>query len=199
MTTMITAAPLAQHIREATLASHRTLNHHPLLAPLTRSPLDQSAYCHSLAALHGPQCALEGLLSGFAPAQDFPPRSPDLERDLQALGIDPQPLRITLPELRSNSQLLGAMYVIEGSNLGGALIARLIESSLPPETPRHFFTNAGTQSRWGKFWSWVEQHRAMIDSEVMAAAACQTFDLYKAHLDACLHHIEHNQDCQASA
>jgi heme oxygenase len=175
----------AERLRAATRPAHRALDHHPLLAPLTRTPLTEKDYARALAALHGPQRAIENVLSGFAPEMQFPPRLADLEADLDALGTTPLPLMAELPRFDSVDQLIGAMYVIEGSNLGGTVIVRLLDESLPAAMPRLFFANSGGHARWGKFWEFATGYCLEENFAVTAEAACLTFGLYKEHLDRC--------------
>ncbi|MFN3884508.1 MAG: biliverdin-producing heme oxygenase [Rhodocyclaceae bacterium] len=176
------AAGLAAALRAATKADHHALDHHPLLAPLVRPGLTLADYGRALAALHGPQAALEALLAGFAPAKDFPPRLPVLEADLAALGLPPQPLRAAPPAADDDSSRIGLMYVLEGSNLGGAVIARQLARYLP-RTPCAFFSGGGGEERWRRFWEFA------FNCEIGLAAACAAaraaFAFYRAHLDAC--------------
>lgn len=174
---------IAELLRESTRLAHRALDHHPLLAPLSHCPVTRTTYADALAALHGPQRAIEGMLCGFTPETDFPSRLADLESDLESLGISPFELSVDLPRVDSAEQLIGIMYVIEGSNLGGAVIARLLEESLPAAVPRKFFSNAGGHARWEKFWQFAATRYREGNAQAMTDSACQTFALYKAHLD----------------
>lgn len=177
---------VAEQLRAATRAAHRALDHHPLLVPLTRSPLSAGDYINALAVLHGPQQAIESSLLGFASPVDFPPRLSDLQSDLDALGASPFQLMTELPKFESDTRRIGAMYVIEGSNLGGIVIARLLDQSLPAEMPRRFFANSGGKRRWEKFWQFAGPHCHAGNLTMIADAACETFNLYKVHLDNCL-------------
>mgnify|MGYP000857464965 FL=1 len=177
---------IAEQLRSATRTAHRALDHHPLLTPLTRSPLSPAAYANALAALHGPQKAIEEALSGFVPENDFPSRLPDLEHDLEILRIAPFPLMAALPCFNSAAQRIGALYVIEGSNLGGAVIARLLDESLPASFPRQFFARAGGNARWEKFWQFAAVNAENDRFSVTTETACKIFQLYKMHLDQCL-------------
>ena len=176
----------AERLREATRPAHRALDHHPLLAPLTRSPLAVADYANALAALHGPHAAIERLLRGFAPAAEFPARLPDLEIDLEMLGCKPFPLAAVVPEFEEPAQRIGAMYVIEGANLGGALIARLMSESLAPTVSRAFFGNSGGAVRWARFQQFAKGSFQEASSGQIIEAAIATFTLFKAHLDDCL-------------
>ena len=57
-------------------------------------------------------------------------RTPMLAADLTALGeIMPDPLHFVLPAGRAAA--LGALYVVEGSRLGGVMLARRVGDALP--------------------------------------------------------------------
>lgn len=174
---------LAAQCRAATRQAHHALDHHPLLAPLVRPGLSLTEYAQALAALYAPQAALESMLAGFAPAEDFPPRLPRLEADLAALGLAPEPLRAPPPRAEDASARLGCLYVLEGSNLGAAFIAKALAKHLP-DAPRHFFAGGADPLRWERFWRFA--HACRPEAERMIAAACATFAFYRSHLDACL-------------
>jgi heme oxygenase len=180
-------APLAAHLREATRASHRRLDHHPLLAALLQPSLTLTLYGRVLAALHGAQGAIESRLADFAPPALLPPRLPVLSSDLAALGMDPFPLTVAVPPSAAAAEKLGLLYVVEGSNLGGAVIARQLVASLPESAPRAFFGGAEGPRRWQRFWTFAHTHDLKPDHfEAAAGAARACFEFYRLHLDRCL-------------
>lgn len=172
-------------LRKATKTHHRRLDHHPLLAPLVSATVTRADYVQALSALHAPHDAIEHALRGFAPEPLFPARAPDLVADLTALEAVPLPLRAEPPVLTTTAMRVGAMYVIEGSNLGGTLIARELSKRLPADTPMRYFGAAGGAPRWDRFSRFIAElpPLASIDEAVDAARA--TFDFYGEHLDAC--------------
>src|SRR5580693_9409415 len=60
--------------------------------------------------------------------------------------------RPTLPELRDAASLLGAMYVMEGSTLGGQLIARHVELVLGLTAGQGNAYFRGHNERTGQLW-----------------------------------------------
>lgn len=174
-------------LREATANAHRSLDHHPILSPLLRSPLSTEDYIVALRALHGPQYVLESLLHGFAPSEAFLGRSADLERDLQRFDAKPFPVVVTLPSATNDAAKIGAMYVIEGSNLGGQVIARQLAQTLPPELPRDFFGRAEGYPRWERFWEFAMQYLSPENIASASEMAVEVFVFYRAHLDSVLH------------
>ena len=112
-------------------------------------------------------------------------RLPLLAADLDALGcgqaaLTGLPRCPDVPTVRTTAEGLGALYVVEGSTLGGRLQrARLLEAGLPPEVC-HFLGSGGRDV--GRLWrecravttAWVEQHPA--DADDVVASARTTFD-----------------------
>ena len=65
--------------------------------------------------------------------------------DLEALGVTiPAPAQA--PQLRSSEAILGAIYVLEGSRLGAAVLSR----RLSPDAPRRFLTARQQPGAWRK-------------------------------------------------
>ena len=94
-------------------------------------------------------------------------RLPLIIRDLEVLsvsGLDAG--RCEIPSLRGRAELMGAMYVMEGSRLGGQLIARHVEKVLGLE-PGHgtcYFRGFGNET--GRMWTeFLERLRDIIPEE----------------------------------
>ena len=113
---------------------------------------------------------------------------PHLERDLAVLRGGDAP---SLPERADDSLLdlptfahaMGALYVVEGSTLGGVVISRNVHSVLRigPDDGGAFFHGYGpeTGSRWKEFCAAME--RALVGPEARDAAvdaANATFQLF---------------------
>lgn len=72
-----------------------------------------------------------------------------LEEDLRVLGSElPEGGLPRLPEFRGDAEFLGAMYVMEGSRLGGLVIAKHVEDVLGLEAGRgdSYFRGGGGQT-----------------------------------------------------
>ena len=116
------------------------------------------------------------------------PRLDTLERDLAFFGQTPDSNSMPstyLPPMRADAGLLGSMYVIEGSTLGGQLIAGMLETKLSLSNGEgySFFVGAGSSTgrRWkafsGYLAQWSDDHASEGDSVI--AAARETFEAYR--------------------
>ena len=104
---------------------------------------------------------------------------------LEGLAVSPKPFA-----LDSVAACWGAMYVVEGSTLGGALISRHLQqlSWVRPERHLHYFANYGDQrgARWKEFTAMLneysEQHEQQIDQ--MTASANRVFSWFEREFSA---------------
>jgi heme oxygenase len=97
-----------------------------------------------------------------------------LQADLAALGMELPPSRAHPPALDSLAARFGVAYVIEGSQLGGAVLARRL--ALPTE-PRYLIGyGAALGPRWKSFLAALENNVvASADIECAASTAHDTF------------------------
>ncbi len=164
--------PVAR-LRAATAASHDMVDaafgHHDL----TKAE-DYSRFliAHALA--------LPAAERQFATMDGLPPwrsRTPLLLADLNDLGhIIPTPLAFSLPDMASAAW--GALYVTEGSRLGGIMLARSVDAGLPTR-----YLGARHESgEWRRLLAAIDaegerQGQAWTDGAITGAEAC--FALYR--------------------
>ncbi len=132
-----------------------------------------SAHAMALTAV---EHALDG--AGFADAIDDwagRRRSEAIAADLAALG-ESVPPSLAAPSLDARAAQWGAAYVIEGSRLGGALLARAVPEGLP----RSYLGAAQPPGAWRKFLQRLDE--ALLSSQDIALAtesARATFGLFE--------------------
>jgi len=100
-----------------------------------------------------------------------------LKRDLEFMGITTLPQATpTLPDMSSVEKLLGTMYVMEGSTLGGQLIARHVEKSLAlvPGVGDAYFRGHG--ERTGAMW---KEFSALLATRISDDQTGQVIDSAK--------------------
>lgn len=167
----------------------RTRAHHDRieadLNPM-RPDLTPAGYAALLAGFYGFYAAWEpaaaaALPPGLRPELDRRRKLPALARDLRHLGADPAAVALcpALPPTDTVGAVLGAMYVAEGSTLGGQHIARHLGRTLGvrPGAGCDFFAGYGeaTGAMWQQFRAWLALHGAGREDDVLTAAAA-TFD-----------------------
>ena len=97
-----------------------------------------------------------------------------IRADLAALGF-PLPSPEATPLLAGVPALLGAAYVLEGSRLGGALLARSVAPGLPAS-----FLSAARPAAWRDMVATLDARlRTREDIDAAISAACDVFALFE--------------------
>ncbi len=197
-TVLPASGSLRDEIRDATHAEHEDLENH---MDLMRPDFELEEYARLLQKYHAFYHGLERFLLGRAAQQsgfaEFYCRdrlkTPWLASDLRALnaGADAPadaPLQERLAALFASEQrLLGALYVIEGSMLGGSVMSKQFRKrfELAPETGLMFFTGYGsdTREKWLALLGLLAQfdHDPAARREAVEGARSM-FRLFKEHL-----------------
>lgn len=192
------AAPgLAAVLRTRTAAAHEAAE---VAFDLPARLASRAGYADLLVLLRGFYRPLEAALAGLTGWDRLTPpvdlaarrRAALIGADLAALGVVvPAPDRTqphALPVLRSLAQGLGCLYVLEGSALGGRIVARQARATLGEDLPVAFFANP-EGPHLGTGWKALQ---AALDAYGLAAgepscgaavlAAQQTFAALGDHL-----------------
>jgi heme oxygenase (biliverdin-IX-beta and delta-forming) len=178
---------LRTFLRCRTSSAHEQLHLHPAFAPLASASGTRSAYVALMAGLAGFYQALDPLLERAAAEHGLPyvARARLIERDLDHLDATARPLAGRPAPPRGLPELLGMLYVVEGSTLGGSVLAARA-------------TELGGEQGAG-FWSWCRREGTahwkaltvamdaarLADPERERAgdAASHLFDTLARHLD----------------
>jgi heme oxygenase (biliverdin-IX-beta and delta-forming) len=184
---------LRGRLAEATRAAHERMHGHEGFAAAASGRLDAGSYRDLLSRLLGFHRPFE---VGFARAPDamaraiaLPERAraPTLEADLRALGgvrdVEAVAQCDGLPSLSSEPQWLGALYVGEGSTLGGAPISRALERAGFQPSQRGYFESYGARRSlmWRNFLDRLERIAEDSDAaDEAAAAAVAQFNAFEA-------------------
>jgi len=184
------------------------------MAALRQSTAQRHAAIEQLLALDAPfgldhygriLCGFEAFLSVWEPAlaralpSQLRPwflsrcRGELARRDLASLGLPrlpaPAPAHLFLPGLPA---ALGSLYVLEGSALGGQVIARQVarDHGLGPLDGAAYFNGWGarTGAMWREFQQVLQAHEPGPQGRAQACASAQaTFDGLSATFAAVLH------------
>jgi heme oxygenase len=191
------ATTIMQRLRDETRAQHVATEAIPFSAAILSGTLSRSAYAGQLAAYLPVHRAIENAIADRRhPAlarvwTDDMARAPLLEADLDQLGATDDDVRLARPEAEEMAgwieglagtqpiAILGVVYVLEGSSLGGALLrghlARafgLTDAGLRYYSPY----GVGPKPHWTAF---SERMNAAVndgaDADAIVAAAVETF------------------------
>lgn len=200
-------ARLHNALRIATLPWHDQIDRHPMLARLLSQKLTESQYHHSLMVLylfHQPVHTIltQMLLRHFPDAHYALPNRPAwLEQDLAQFQVHSKPLLNAHSKgvppgdwARSHfltpTAMLGWLYVVEGSALGGEIICTHVRQNLKdsPRIGTHFFEGMGTQTaaQWRSFWDFAAAYCPSTGIEFAAQAAANLFEQLSIQLDVAL-------------
>lgn len=181
-------ASLRERLRAETAAIHARLHRHPALSAAASGTIDADGYRALLMRLYGFHRAFETCIGDFVRFEDGPARSDLLASDLEALGVTSDerraiPLCSALAPCSSGAEALGALYVVEGSALGGAQIARALRSaaSSPASvTGYRFFSNDGaSRPGWKELLARLEAIRDPREECAAIAGAVSTFRAFE--------------------
>ncbi len=189
-----------ERLRGSTHHHHSQLNRNPMLAGLTKPLYPLAKYRDLLTAYFYLYQALEQQITAFL-AQQFDlfnyaerRKLPWLEADFSYFKLDlPGPevvLRgaVDLPKIETVGQLIGVLYVIEGSTLGGQLISRSLAEhhGLTSGQGASFFGGYGdrTMPLWESYIRFAESIAGNeVECRAAEAAAGSTFQLFEQALD----------------
>ena len=191
-----TAIGMRWRLRAATAAAHERIHDHPGFAAAAAGAIEPADYCRLLARIFGFHRPFElvarqaAATAGVEIDIDGRARSPSLLADLKTLGLGPSAVA-RLPRWNpshayaNEGSLLGALYVVEGSALGGVQIARALQGRIGDESGegRRFFLGRG--DRQSAMWrDLLERLEALSERPEQAThaidAAAATFEDFEA-------------------
>jgi heme oxygenase len=174
---MAFSASLMNDLREGTAALHAATEALPLMRNLMAPEVTVEIYRDYLAALAKPYRAVEPRLHQACGPEilnrlGVRPKLPALERDLTALGLDPQASRGSADEsladlIRDQADALGGLYVLEGATLGGRVIAQQLQRHLGGAAAGLSFEFLGTRDQPSPSAGW-RHFAATLEAEVGA-------------------------------
>lgn len=179
-------------LRHATAAVHERLHRVPVFAALAEGRLDPAAYIGLLGRLYGFHDPFEAAIDQAGPPGLQPAewrRAHLLRSDMATLGQSDAAIR-RLPRHPvvggrwTPAHAMGVLYVIEGSTLGGRLLARQLDRVVPGDGAGRSFLLAGTgmgHVRWRDFCTALDHCGTDTASRAeMVDAAIETFQCFES-------------------
>lgn len=182
---------LHPYLKERTSPSHQALEQR--MVALIQQIRSGEDYAKFLKLMYGYYAAVEGRIAEFVdnrPPKDFKKRR-KADRLLNDISQFSNPGSVNLcdrlPAVHSYAGALGAMYVLEGSVLGGKMIAKMIRGQLHLQDSAglSFFLGYGddTGAMWQAFKEDLEQPFNEDEKEEVVQAANDTFVRFKQWID----------------
>lgn len=183
-----------EKLRAATKQTHEELEQ--AMFPLIQGITDAKGYAKLLHLFYGYYKPLENGIDLHLDRQvltDYNERRKtdwilrDLEDIAQAnktIALDNQ-----APLIQSNAAAFGALYVMEGSTLGGKIICKTIGEnlSIPDKKGLSFFYGYGSEaaSRWKYFLSALDQYSGKPEEEEIVSTANLVFKNFRSWIKNC--------------
>jgi len=187
---------LAMRLREATRGAHHDIDHHPLVAPLVRPDLTLPQYLRVLRTMWWVHVPLQALfarqITALGADFELANRVAWLQADLTHFGLpDALPVEPWVPPFPGSvAELVGMLYVIEGSTLGGQIISRQLKLRIGVESGRGatFFNGWGaeTDTHWRKFWAFASSVCPVGQTALAVPAAIRMFEQLRSAFDMAL-------------
>lgn len=192
---ILNALTFPDHIKTYTKPEHASLEKH--LIGIIKGIRTKEQYIDLLRMFHGFYQALEVDMEQYLTPEHIPDimqrrKADALLQDIRDLGWDnrqqPEHVEVDTPVINSYARALGAAYVLEGSTLGGVIIAKMIKTQLPDISAGKGFSfltcyGEAAPDMWKKFRTYLLALTNKEDQDIAAETARQTFLTFKAWID----------------
>lgn len=177
----VAAETAVAELRRATADQHAQLEGRVDLARAFASADGYRSLLGMFLGIHRPlEPRLHAAAAVHLPSLELAPRVAHLEADLRVLGADPSALpdHATLLDLSSPEAVAGVVYVIEGSALGGAVLARMARDELGIDAASggaFFGAERGLAGRWRATTAVIDATGRRAGPDAIVASAIATF------------------------
>jgi len=172
-------------IKEATKQAHQELEKTVVLQ--LKSVRSEADYARVLKNFYAYFREVEQAVAPYIHSETLPDiaerrNSSYLKKDIEELGSDVSELPLAFaPEIKNLCQAFGALYVLEGSIMGGPYIVQMLQK-YGMDKGFHFFSGYGAES--GKMWQAFTQVLNAIpqteeEEQSMIQAADETFKRFE--------------------
>lgn len=179
------ATSLRRLLADHTRSTHEELHTHHRLAPLMSNGLRQGYYAALLSDYHAFYQAVEVKrhAAGWHAKLSLSRQIKALRADLTSLDQHAATTAAYEPKLDSQSECLGALYVLIGAQFGGHVIGAQIKTALPGVSCRYFSRHSDDITQWRTLLGALETVPETERSATLAGAKT-TFEDFGAYLSS---------------
>lgn len=184
---------LKQHLKITTYPLHEWLESSPLFDSIKSKELSKEEYIELLKKMAGFISNIEQIIKTYK--EEFEKHNlNDIEKrvektqwlkdDLKELGIEFSSKKIEFNTLSSFSSVVGALYVLEGSTMGGMQIVKMMKKNTQEDLPTNYYQSykQETMPMWMAFAKWLDE--IDVDKYEVTLGAMETFIKLKKHIDS---------------
>jgi heme oxygenase (biliverdin-IX-beta and delta-forming) len=179
---------ITEHLKDVTRSAHAELE--KLVIERIRRANTPAGYLHLLDLFYGFYKPVEERIDRFIDHTHFPDfpqrrKAASLVQDMHEMNSEGSGMMCEdLPQISRPSESIGALYVLEGSTLGGGIICKLLKKEMGDDAPQSFlfFNSYGeaTMEMWMKFKDRINSYSGDAAMQrQMADAANATFIKFK--------------------
>jgi heme oxygenase len=179
---------LNEQLKESTHPSHQELE--KKMVSIIRKIQTRQDYVKFLKLMYGYYSALEKRIQEYVSEMEIGKRrkAERLLEDISYFEATAIPdLCKELPPIQSHAEALGAMYVMEGSTMGGKIIAKMIAGQAGIDGPSgfSFFNGYGedTGKMWEEFKAFLNKPFDEIEKLNLILTANRTFNSFYKWID----------------
>lgn len=172
-----------EKLRAGTRQTHEDLEKEML--PFIKGATNADEYARLLHLFYGYYHPLEQGISRYLDESILPDiadrrKAGWILNDLRAMNRSGEILEDSnAPLIQSRADALGAMYVMEGSSLGGKVISKMIADNLnyPDHSALSFFYGYGGQTgvRWKEFLAVLDRFSGTVEEDLIVKKANEVF------------------------
>lgn len=172
-------------LREETRTNHSQIECVPLLKKIIDGQISLDDYQQLIIKFYGYISPCEKQINAVNSDISFDRQKlPLLIKDLLALGVESQAqadieLCHHLPDLTTRPGIIGYLYVMEGSTLGGQVISKILKNklSLMADSGAAYFSGYGEQTKlkWNSFCQMLEIEADKCDQAIIIKSANEVF------------------------
>ena len=184
---------ILERLRAETKEGHQTLE--KAIIPRIKNARNTEDYIRLLEIFYGYFKPVEEMIAQHINNNNLPDhaqrrKSGAILEDIRKSGGDIAHMRVSddIPQINNDYQAMGAMYVLEGSTLGGQVISNMLKQNLQLKDTStiSFFSGYGkdTGTMWAAFTEKLDNYTSDPQKQdEIAAAANETFSKFKSWVE----------------